>query len=68
MADAVAEDTPVDQKVLIRGDYHNLGEDAPKAVPAILTSVTNPPTQFTGSGRLRTGEWLTRPKIRLPRA
>ncbi len=62
MADAIAEDTPVSQKVLIRGDYHNAGEDAPRAVPAILTGVTKPPAKFTGSGRLELANWLVEPQ------
>ncbi|MCU1258021.1 MAG: Protein of unknown function (DUF1553)/Protein of unknown function (DUF1549)/Planctomycete [Bryobacterales bacterium] len=62
MADAIAEDAPVSQKVLIRGDYHLPGEDAPKAVPAILTKVTTPPAKFNGSGRLELANWLTQPE------
>jgi cytochrome c551/c552 len=62
MADAIAEDTAANQKVLIRGDYHNLGEDAPRAIPAILTNVTTPPAKFTGSGRLELANWLTEPE------
>jgi len=63
MADAVAdEDKPALQKVAVRGDFHNLGEDAPLAVPAILSKVAPPPSQFTGSGRLQIAEWLTKPE------
>ncbi len=62
MADAVTEEAvPAVGKVAIRGDFHNLGEDAPRAVPAILTKAAPPPPQFTGSGRLQVAEWLTRP-------
>ncbi|MDQ6699272.1 MAG: DUF1549 and DUF1553 domain-containing protein, partial [Acidobacteriota bacterium] len=61
MADAVEEGEPVAQKVLLRGDYHNLGEDAPKSVPAILIKAVPGPQHFTGSGRLEIADWLTRP-------
>src|SRR2546423_519493 len=60
MADAVEEDAAVNQKVLIRGDYHNPGEDAPRAVPAILAARVPAASNFTGSGRLQLAEWLTR--------
>ena len=61
LSDAVDEDTPVQQKVLLRGDYNNLGEDAPLAVPAILTRVSPAPDKFHGSGRQEFAAWLTRP-------
>ncbi len=60
MADAIAEDTPVQQKVLLRGDYNNPGEDAPRAVPAVLTTAEPAPQSFHGSGRYELAEWLTR--------
>jgi len=63
MADAVTdEDKPVLQKVAVRGDFHHLGEDAPLAVPAILSKAAPSPSQFTGSGRLQIAEWLTKPE------
>ncbi len=65
MADAVEEDKPVHQKVLIRGDLNNPGEDAPVAVPAILSSY-NPPKQFQGSGRMEFAGWLVDPANPLP--
>ena len=37
MADAVSEDKPVQQKVLLRGDYNSPGDDAPRGVLTILT-------------------------------
>ncbi|MDQ2898508.1 MAG: PSD1 and planctomycete cytochrome C domain-containing protein [Acidobacteriota bacterium] len=61
MADAVTEGDPVEQKVLLRGDYHNGGEDAPKSVPAILMKAAPAPEHFTGSGRLELADWFTRP-------
>jgi hypothetical protein len=66
MADAVTEDKPVSQKVLLRGDYNNPGDDAPRAVPAVLTKVAPAPDEFHGSGRLQFAEWLTRPENPLP--
>ena len=62
MADAVSEDAPVQQKVLLRGDYNNPGEDAPRAVPAVLTQVEPAPQAFHGSGRYEFAQWLTRPE------
>ena len=58
MADAVSEDTPVQQKVLLRGDYNNPGEDAPRAVPAVLTVAEPQPSSFHGSGRLELANWI----------
>jgi hypothetical protein len=66
MADAVDEDAPVQQKVLLRGDYHNEGEDAPRAVPAILRQAAPPPAEFHGSGRLEVAQWLARTDNPLP--
>jgi mono/diheme cytochrome c family protein len=60
MACAIEEGEAVEQKVLIRGDYNNLGEDAPKGFPAILARYDTK-TPFTGSGRLQFAEWLTQP-------
>jgi cytochrome c553 len=61
MADAVSEDKPVQQKVLMRGDYNSPGEDAPRAVPAILARVEPAPSSFTGSGRLEVANWIASP-------
>jgi Protein of unknown function (DUF1549)/Protein of unknown function (DUF1553)/Planctomycete cytochrome C len=64
MACAVEDGEPVKQKVFIRGDYHNEGEDAPKAFPAILAEHTKAPTNDggAGSGRLQLSQWLTQPE------
>ncbi len=60
MACAIEEGEPVEQKVFIRGDYNNHGEDAPKGFPAILARYDTKPS-FTGSGRLQLADWLTQP-------
>jgi hypothetical protein len=60
MACAIEEGDPVEQKVLIRGDYNNYGEAAPKGFPVILARYDTKPS-FTGSGRLQLAEWLTQP-------
>lgn len=65
MACAIEEGESVAQPVLIRGDYNNQGEDAPRAFPAILSRFDHNPT-FAGSGRLQLAEWLTRPENPLP--
>ncbi|MBL8189167.1 MAG: DUF1553 domain-containing protein, partial [Acidobacteria bacterium] len=61
LACAIEEGEPVAQKVFVRGDYNSLGEDAPKAFPAILSPFDTKPN-FTGSGRLQLAEWLTQPE------
>ena len=60
MACAVEEGEPVQQKVFVRGDYNNLGEDVPKAFPAILKK-NESAVDWEGSGRLQLANWLTRP-------
>lgn len=61
LACAVEDGEPVAQKVFIRGDYNNHGEDAPKAFPAILSAFDTKP-DFNGSGRLQLAEWLAQPE------
>jgi hypothetical protein len=58
-ASAVEEGEPVAQKVFVRGDHNSEGEDAPKAVPAILRAHTAEPEFKHGSGRRELAEWLT---------
>jgi mono/diheme cytochrome c family protein len=60
MACAIEDGHLVEQKVLIRGDYNNPGEAAPKGFPAILARYDTKPS-FVGSGRLQLAEWLTQP-------
>ena len=60
MACAVEEGEIVDQKLFIRGDHHNPGEDVPKGFPAILGGRNEPPIT-EGSGRLALANWLARP-------
>ncbi|MDX1983771.1 MAG: PSD1 and planctomycete cytochrome C domain-containing protein [Bryobacteraceae bacterium] len=59
MACAVEEeDTPVSQKIFVRGDYNNPGEDAPKAFPLILAKPADPRPGEAGSGRLALADWV----------
>ena len=60
MACAVEESEIVDQKLFIRGDHHNPGEDVPKGFPVILGGRDEPPIT-EGSGRLALANWLARP-------
>jgi hypothetical protein len=60
MAAAVGEDTPVEQAVLIRGNYNNPGEIVPKRFPAVLAG-SDPPVVRTVSGRRELAEWLVQP-------
>ena len=66
LACAIEEGEPVKQKVLVRGDYNNPGEDAPPAFPAILARYDTRP-QFSGSGRLQLADWLTGAENPLPK-
>ena len=66
LACAIEEGEPVRQKVLVRGDYNNPGEEAPPAFPAILARYDTKP-QFAGSGRLQLADWLTRGENPLPK-
>ena len=66
LANAIEEGVPAKQKVLVRGDYNNLGEDAPPAFPAILARYDTR-AQFSGSGRLQLADWLVRPDNPLPK-
>ena len=58
MACAVEDGDPVRQRVFIRGDYNNLGEEAPKQFPQILAGSEQNPIS-TGSGRMELARWLT---------
>ena len=60
MASAVAEGEPVIQRVHLRGNYKNIGEEAPPGFPRLLTG-GNPPQIAKGSGRLELAKWLARP-------
>ncbi|HKX29083.1 MAG TPA: PSD1 and planctomycete cytochrome C domain-containing protein [Blastocatellia bacterium] len=62
MACAVEDGEIVDQKVFVRGDYHNEGEPAPKSFPLILAGRTPSPVIEKGSGRLQLAEWITQPE------
>ena len=60
MACAVEEGDPVRQRVFVRGDYNNLGEEAPKRFPLILAGAEQEPIS-AGSGRMELARWLTEP-------
>lgn len=62
VACAVEEGEPVAQKVFLRGDHNNEGEEAPKAIPAILRAHTEQPAFAGGSGRRELAAWLTDPE------
>ena len=61
MACAVEDGDPVRQRVFVRGDYNNLGEEAPKRFPQILAGTEQDPIS-QGSGRLELARWLTGPE------
>jgi len=57
MACAVEEDKPVIQKVLVRGDYNTLGEEAPKSFPLVIAGKDRLIVKG-GGGRRELAEWL----------
>ncbi len=66
MACAVLEGETMDQKIFVRGDYHNLGDAVDRTVPLILS--LNAPAQpaKTKSGRLELADWIVDPRNPLP--
>jgi hypothetical protein len=66
MACAVKEGDTMDQKVFIRGDYHNLGDPVERTVPAILRLSAPAPEVKTKSGRLELADWIVDPRNPLP--
>ncbi|MFN0088474.1 MAG: PSD1 and planctomycete cytochrome C domain-containing protein [Blastocatellia bacterium] len=61
MACAIEDGDAVPQKVFIRGDYNNHGDEAPKSFPAILADFDTGPA-FSGSGRLQLADWMVQPE------
>ncbi len=59
MACAVEDGEVIAQKVFVRGDYHNPGEEVSKAFPQVLATRTLQPEIKVGSGRLQFAEWMT---------
>ena len=66
MACAVKEGDTMDQKVFLRGDYHNLGDPVERTVPAILRLSAPAPEVKTKSGRLELADWIVDPRNPLP--
>jgi mono/diheme cytochrome c family protein len=66
MACAVKEGATMDQKVFVRGDYHNLGDPVEHTVPAILRLSAPAPEVKTKSGRLELADWIVDPRNPLP--
>jgi hypothetical protein len=66
MACAVKEGDTMDQKIFVRGDYHNLGDPVEHTVPAILRLSAPAPEVKTRSGRLELADWIVDPRNPLP--
>ncbi len=66
MACAVKEGPTMDQKVFLRGDYHNLGDPVERTVPSILRISAPAPEVVTKSGRLELADWIVDPRNPLP--
>ncbi|MDA1314119.1 MAG: PSD1 and planctomycete cytochrome C domain-containing protein [Acidobacteria bacterium] len=58
MANAVAEEAPHQQNVFVGGNVRALGDEVPKAFPAILTHNEQPEIKSV-SGRLELARWLS---------
>jgi hypothetical protein len=58
MANAVAEEEPYQQHVFIGGNVRTLGDEVPKAFPAILAHEEQPAISSV-SGRLELARWLS---------
>jgi uncharacterized small protein (DUF1192 family) len=65
MAYAVCEDTPVDQRVFVRGNHESPGDPVSKQFPVILAGDNQAPVE-SGSGRLELARWLVSPDNPLP--
>ncbi len=57
LACALSEGSVIDQKIFIRGNPENQGEEAPKRFPLILARNGQPPIT-KGSGRRELADWL----------
>jgi hypothetical protein len=66
MACAVKEGQTMDQKIFVRGDYHNPGDTVERTVPAILAINAPALPVKTNSGRLELADWLVEPRNPLP--
>jgi hypothetical protein len=66
MAAAVKEGPTMDQKVFLRGDYHNLGDPVERTVPSILRVNAPAPPVTTNSGRLELADWIVDPRNPIP--
>jgi cytochrome c553 len=61
-ASAVEEGEVATQKVFVRGDYHNPGDDVQKSFPEVLLGKSEHPEIRGGSGRLQLAQWLVQPE------
>ena len=66
MACAVKEGESIDQRVFLRGDYHNLGDPVQKIPPSILRISAPALPVTTKSGRLELADWIVSTDNPLP--
>src|SRR5262249_33321054 len=57
---AVAEGTPGNLRIHLRGNHLTLGREVPRRFPRILAGEKQSPIEGKQSGRLQLAEWLTR--------
>ena len=62
MANAVEDGEVVEQKVFVRGDPANPGEEAPKVSPKVFDPRCRPMEASQGSGRLQLARWIIQPE------
>ena len=65
MAHSLTDGKGADLKVYLSGNPENLGEDAPRSLPAIFTAGTRQPFETQGSGRLELARSITSPDVPL---
>jgi hypothetical protein len=65
MAHSLTDGKGADLKVYLSGNPENLGEDAPRSLPAIFTGGTRQPFETQGSGRLELARSITSPDVPL---
>ena len=59
---APREGKPADLRVHIRGNYHNLGEEAPRGFLRIISSSSRAKIDASQSGRLQLAQWIASPE------
>ena len=59
---AAKDGEPANMHVLIRGNHHTPGEEAPRRFLQIIAGENHPPIETQQSGRLELGRWIASPE------